>query len=392
MQSVKAAFNVDQFVSTVKSCFPPEIDSAPLHEPSFGGREWDYVKDCLDSGWVSSVGRYVELFEKRISEFVGMPYVTATVNGTAALHIALRLIGVKAEDEVLVPALSFVALSNAVTYVNAIPHFVESDKRTLGVDPAKLLDYLREIAVVKDYECYNGKTGRRIKALIALHTFGHPADLDPLLEICREFQIELIEDAAQALGSFYKQQHVGRWGKLAILSFNGNKIATTGGGGAILTSDENLAREAKHLTTTAKAPHTWNFYHDEIGFNYRMPNINAALGCAQLEQMPEFLRRKRTITERYKRAFVNLSGVHFFVEPVFARSNYWLNAVLLDPEMADQRNRLLEALHAVKILARPSWELMHRLPMYRGCPRMDLPMAENLQASIINLPSGIRLC
>lgn len=364
---------------------------AALHEPEFAGNEWAYVKECLDSGWVSSAGEFVDRFEAELAEFTGAGHAVATVNGTAALHICLKLAGVEPGDEVLVPALTFVATANAVAYCHALPHFVDSEARTLGVDPAKLDDYLGRIAGSGGRTCINRASGRRIGAMVCMHTYGHPVDLDPLVEVCRRFGLVLIEDAAESLGSYYKGAHTGNHGLLSALSFNGNKVVTTGGGGAILTSDAGLAERAKHLTTTAKRPHRWEYLHDEVGHNYRMPNINAALGCAQLEQLPGFLERKRKLAERYRRAFAPLSGVGLFVEPEFARSNYWLNALILDREHAGDRDRLLERSNAQGIMTRPVWQLMHRTPMYRDCPRMDLSTAEDLSARLINLPSSPRL-
>ena len=363
----------------------------PLHEPYFAGREWEYVKECLDTGWVSSVGEYVDTFEKKLTEFTGAGYAVAVVNGTAALHICLQLIGVEANDEVLVPALTFIATANAVAYCGAIPHFVDSECRTLGLDPYKLEDYLIEIAEVRNGWCYNRQTGRRIKAVVPMHTFGHPVDMEPLLEVCHRWRLELVEDAAESLGSYYKGKHTGRFGSIASFSFNGNKIITTGGGGAIITDDERLARIAKHLTTTAKVPHRWAFEHDQIGYNYRMPNLNAALGCAQLEQLPGFIEKKRALAERYAHAFEWIDGVTFFTEPDFARSNHWLNVLLLDEGRQGQRDALLAATNDAGIMTRPVWQLMNELPMYKECPSMEVPIAKGLEARVINIPSSVRL-
>ncbi len=362
-----------------------------LHEPEFRGAEWSYLKDCLDTGYVSSVGRYVDRFEDQLAQLTGARHAIAVVNGTAALHVSLRLIDINANDEVLLPALTFIATANAVAYCGATPHFVDSDERSLGVDPRKLEDYLRDIAVVDGETCRNRTTGRPIRALIAVHAFGHPVDLEPLSDLCRRFRLVLVEDAAQSLGSLYKGRHAGTFGRLAALSFNGNKIVTTGGGGAILTNDETLARRAKHITTTARVPHPWRYVHDEVGYNYRMPNINAALGCAQLERLDSFVDRKRNLFSRYQRAFADVDGARVFAEPDYARSNYWLNVLLLDPEWAAQREELLELTHNNGILTRPAWTLLHRLPMYTQAPRMDLSMAESLESRMINLPSSVFL-
>lgn len=361
---------------------------ALLHEPTFAGREWEYVKECLDSGWVSSAGKFVDRFEFEIAAYTGAAHAVACVNGTSALHIALRASAVEAGDEVLVPDLTFVATANAVAYCGAIPHFVDVDEKTLGADPLKLKNYLRESTQVQKGFLLNKKTGRKIKALVAVHTFGHPADLDALEKVCGEFGLALIEDAAESLGSFYKGRHTGTIGRFGILSFNGNKIVTTGGGGAILCRDAADAKRLKHQTTTAKAPHAWDFYHDELGYNYRLPNINAALGCAQLEQLPSFLEKKRALAMRYRENFSKLAGLRFFEEPSFAKSNYWLNAFLLDPENSSQRDGILSVLNQKGFMARPAWVLMHKLPMYGACPRMDVTTAESLEAGLVNIPSS----
>lgn len=381
--------DLQQIVDAIKSCLTAEKNVIPLHEPCFRGNEWEYVKECLDTGWVSSVGKYVDLFEEKLAEFTGVKKAVAVVNGTAALHIALKLVGVEPGDEVLVPALTFVATANAVTYCNAVPHFVDSELRTLGLDPYKLDDYLKDIAECKGGETFNKFTGRRIKAVVPMHTFGHPVDMDPLMEVAEKHHLEVVEDAAEALGSYYKGHHVGNWGKVSALSFNGNKIITTGGGGAIFTNDGKLGKLAKHLTTTAKLPHKWAYFHDMVGYNYRMPNINAALGCAQLEQLPNFIEQKRQLADRYRKAFEKIQGVTFFQETNFAKSNYWLNVLLLDSEYANLRDKLLELTHKVGILTRPAWELMPELPMYKDCPNMNLEVAADIIKMLINLPSGV---
>lgn len=380
--------DINNIISVLKSVLPENVGKINLHEPKFNGNEWCYLKECLDSGWVSSVGKFVDQFEKQLAEYTGVKKAVAVVNGTAALHIALKLVGVKDNDEVLIPALTFIATANAVTYCGAFPHFVDSEERTLGVSSSKLELYLKEITEIKFGECFNKKTGRRIKAVVPMHTFGHPVDLEPLVDVCDHFKLELVEDAAESLGSFYKARHTGNWGKLSILSFNGNKIVTTGGGGAILTNDVELGNIAKHITTTAKIPHKWKFEHDMVGYNYRLPNINAALGCAQLEQLPQFLEKKRRLAEQYANAFANIQGIKFFKEPEFAKSNYWLNAVLLDEQYASQRDAVLEATNDNGIMTRPAWKLMPKLPMFRLCPQMDLTIAESLERRIINIPSS----
>lgn len=362
--------------------------SAALHEPLLKGNEWDYIKECLDTGWVSSVGKYVDKFEKDLAEYTGVDHAVATVNGTAALHSCLLLGGVGPDDEVIVPALTFVATANAVSYVGAIPHFADSDMQTLGIDPQKLDNHLEATASVENDLCINTKSGRVIRAVICMHTFGHPVDLDSLIAICQKWNLVLIEDAAESLGSAYKGKHTGGFGHLAALSFNGNKTITTGGGGAILTNDDELARKAKHQTTTAKTPHAWEYSHDMVGYNYRMPNVNAALGVAQLEQLPNFVERKRNLAAAYKDAFAEVGGLSFFTEPDFARSNYWLNLIILNEDRLDNFEEILKATNDAGFMTRPVWRPMHQLEMYFNCPRMNLDVAESLSKRIINIPSS----
>ncbi len=362
-----------------------------LHEPYFAGQEAEYLKDCLDSGYVSSVGAYVNRFEEELCRFTGAKYAAAVVNGTAALQICLQLSGVRQGDEVLTPALTFVATANAVCYCGAVPHLVDCEPRSLGVDGEKLNDYLEHITEKRSGTCFNKRTGRPIRALVVMHTFGHPANLDSLLELCGRYGLQLVEDAAESLGSYYNNIHTGNFGRLSALSFNGNKIVTTGGGGAVLTNEESLYRKAKHITTTAKIPHRWAFYHDEVGYNFRMPNINAALGCAQLEQMNHFLQLKRALANEYRYAFAKISGVSFFSEPDYAKSNYWLNTLILSEENAFLRDDILEKTNNAGIQTRPAWVLMNRLPMFCDCPKMDLSTAESLEKRIINIPSSAKL-
>lgn len=380
-----------EVLAALRAVLPDEDRFYALHEPHFGGNEWDYVKECIDTGWVSSAGKYVDRFEEMLAEYTGARRAVAVVNGTAALHVALRLVGVERNDEVLLPALTFVATANAVTYCGAIPHFVDSEEQTLGLDPHKLRDYLGEIAERRGGTSYNRRTGRRIRAVVPMHAFGHPVDLDPLIAVCDEYNLELIEDAAESLGSYYKGTHTGRVGRVGTLSFNGNKTITTGGGGALITDDEALADRAKHLTTTAKRPHRWEYRHDETGYNYRLPNINAALGCAQVEQLDGFLARKRALAARYAEAFTDLDGVRLVQEPAFGRSNYWLNALLLDEERADLRDDLLEQTNDAGIMTRPVWTLMSRLPMYADCPAMDLATSASIERRLLNIPSSAHL-
>jgi len=365
--------------------------AAPLHAPEFQGNEWAYLKECLDSSFVSSVGKFVDRFEADLAAYTGAAHAVAVVNGTAALHIALLLTGVRPKDEVLVPALTFIATANAVHYCGAVPHFVDSEEATLGLDADKLRDYLQSATELVSGQCINKSTGRVIRALVPMHVFGHPCDLDALLAVADDFKLALVEDAAESLGSTYYGRHTGTFGLIGTLSFNGNKTITTGGGGALLINDSMLARRAKHITTTAKLPHTWEYRHDEVGFNYRMPNINAALGCAQLERLTEMVEDKRRLHGRYKQALKGIGGVRLYGEPNGCRSNYWLQAMLLDPVHADQRDALLAATNAIGVMTRPVWTLMHRLAPYVQAPRMDLSRADDLERRIVNLPSSALL-
>ncbi len=384
--------NHDKVIKTIQEVLKPENKVLALHEPYFVGNEWTYVKDCLDTAWVSYAGKYVDEFENKLADFTGMKHAIVVVNGTVAIFICLKLIDTQPNEEVLVPDITFVATANAVAHAGAIPHFVDIEERTLGINPFKLEEYLTEIAEVRDDGCYNKATKRRIKAVIPVHIFGHPVDIDPLLRLCDEYKLELIEDAAESIGSYYKGVHTGKWGKVSALSFNGNKTITTGGGGAIITDNDELAHLAKHLTTTAKVPHKWAYFHDMVGYNFRLPNINAAVGCAQMEQLPTYLSRKRALAERYIEAFEDFPGLYFFQEPSFAKSNYWLNAIVLNQENKNQRERLLEALHNRKLLARPLWTPMHELPMYQNNPKMEnLDTAKSLAARLINIPSSVFL-
>jgi len=377
-------------LAAVRSVLGPAQSTIALHEPEFTGREWAYVKECLDTGWVSSVGAYVDRFERDLREVTGAPFAVATVNGTAALHVCLLLAGVRPGDEVLIPALTFIATANAVSYACATPHFVESEEHTLGVDADALESYLLEVAELRNEGCFNRRTGARIRALVAMHVFGHPCDLDALASLAARWRLVLVEDAAESLGSSYRGRHTGNVGQLAALSFNGNKVVTTGGGGAILTQDPELGRRAKHITTTARVPHRWSFLHDEVGYNYRLPNLNAALGCAQLERLPDLIERKRRLAQRYEAAIAGVEGIGFLREPAFGQSNYWLVGLVLDPSHASCRDGLLEALNDAGYMSRPIWTLMHRLPMFAACPRMALPVAESLESRVVNVPSSAR--
>jgi len=361
-----------------------------LHEPTFGGNEKKYLIDCIDSTFVSSVGRYVDQFEKMIAEYTGAKYAVAAVNGTAALHIALVLSGVGKEDEVITQPLTFVATANAISYTGAKPVFIDVDRDTMGLSPVKLKEWLdentkQEIKGNKK-QAINKKTGKRIAAVIPMHTFGHPCRIDEIKDVCDEYNIILIEDAAESLGSKYKGKHTGTFGLFGTLSFNGNKTITTGGGGMIITDDKDLAKLAKHITTTAKIPHKWDYKHNTIGYNYRLTNLAAALGVAQLEQLPNFLKRKRSLAKEYVSFFSN-HDITFISENEFSKANYWLNTILLKDR--SQRDEFLEKTNAEGIMTRPIWELMNRLPMFKDCQCGDLTNSEWLADRVVNISSSV---
>lgn len=361
-------------------------DFIPLHAPVFRGREREMVLDTIDSTFVSSVGAYVDRFETEMAAFTASPRAVAVMNGTAALHIALKLADVSQGDLVVTQPLTFVATCNAIAYCGAEPLFVDVDRHTLGLSPTALESWLLEHALIDDHgDCRTRDGQRRIRACLPMHTFGHPVDLDGLLAVCERWNLVLVEDAAESLGSYYKGRHTGTLGRIGVLSFNGNKIMTTGGGGMLLT-DEIIGKRAKHLTTTAKTPHPYEFFHDELGYNYRLPNLNAALGCAQLEQLPTFLESKRALAARYIEFFRD-SDLRPIVEPEGCRSNYWLNGVVCKD--ATQRDALLKATNDAGVMTRPIWTLMSRLPLYADALRGPLPNAEWLEARIVNLPSSV---
>jgi aminotransferase in exopolysaccharide biosynthesis len=380
---------VEKIVSAVASAIGP--GPAVLHEPYFTGNEWGYVKECLDSTFVSSVGKFVDRLEADLVAFTGAKYAIAVVNGTSALHIALMLAGVQEGDEVLIPTLTFVATANAVRYCGAEPHFVDCEMTTLGLAPDPLREHLKSISEIRNGACFNRQTGSRISALVPMHTFGHPVRMAELLEVAYEFKLLLIEDAAESLGSYYCGRHTGTMGLMGILSFNGNKIITTGGGGAILTNDEMLAKKAKHLTTTAKLQHPWAYEHDEVGYNYRLPNINAALGCAQLEKLPGFLEDKRKLYQRYRDAFAGISGMQIVGEPPDCKSNFWLQTLQIDASDFAFRNIVLETTASAGYMCRPIWIPIHKLSPYKNCSCAPLPISELLESRLINLPSSVTL-
>lgn len=371
------------FANAIKELYQKEF--VPLHEPTFNELEMDYVTDCIQSGWVSSVGKYVDRFEKELAEFTGVKRAVAVVNGTAALHIALKVAGVQANEEVFMPSLTFIATANATSYLQAIPHFVDVSEETLGLDPFMLEEHIKDIGEMKNGELVNKQTGRVIRAVLPMHTFGHPIDIDPLIELCERYNLVLVEDAAESLGSYYKGKHTGGFGLVSALSFNGNKIMTTGGGGAILTNDDKLADYAKHITTTAKVPHRWEYEHDEVGFNYRMPNINAALGCAQLQKVPTFIKQKRQLTEVYEKLVKCIDGVTLFKGPTNTKGNYWLQSLILKQNFS--RDVVLEFLNENGVMSRPIWTPMDELGPYKHMPKADLNITKQLKNTLINIPS-----
>ena len=370
---IRTAYKTDEFL--------------PLHEPVFFGNEKKYLEECIDSTFVSSVGRYVDRFEEMMAAYTGARYAVATVNGTAALHIALKLAGVDAHSEVITQPLTFIATCNAISYCGASPVFVDVDRSTMGLSPESLRDFLKHETVQKTDGCYNRSSGKKIAAVVPMHTFGHACRIGEIAALCDEYNIVLVEDAAESLGSFYKGRHTGTFGKISAFSFNGNKTITTGGGGMIVTDDEALAKRAKHITTTAKLPHPYEYVHDEIGYNYRLPNLNAALGCAQMETLDEILENKRVLAEEYA-CFFKDPEMAFFTEPKDSRSNYWLNALVLSGKT--ERDAFLKATNDAGVMTRPIWQLMSRLKMFESCQSGDLSNAVWLEERVVNIPSGVR--
>lgn len=359
----------------------------PLHEPYFAGKEKDYLNECIDTTFVSSVGKFVDKFEEDIARFTGANYAIATVNGTAALHIALQLAGVLQEDEVITQSLTFIATCNAISYIGAHPIFVDVDQATMGLSPEKLKHFLTNEAIMINGQCVNKSTKRIIKAVVPMHTFGMPINLDDLKTVCDSYNIKIVEDAAESLGSYRNNTHTGTKGLFGTLSFNGNKTITTGGGGMIITNDEALAKKAKHITTTAKIPHRWDFNHDQVGYNYRMPNINAALGCAQLENLPEILKDKRALAHKYN-VFFNDKPARFVTEPKNTTANYWLNAIVLDNAL--ERDEFLTATNNAGVMTRPIWKLMSGLPMFQKAQKGNLENSIWLEERVINIPSSVK--
>ncbi len=363
-------------------------DFIPLHEPCFIGDEKKYVNECLESTFVSSVGKFVNQFEKRLADFIGVKHVVATHSGTSALHISLLLAGVENNSEVITQSLSFVATCNAISYCGAEPIFVDVDRKTLGLSADSLSEFLSKYARIEGGHCINRLTKKTISACVPMHTFGHPCEIDKIKEVCDSWFIPLVEDAAESLGSQYKGRYTGSFGLLSAISFNGNKIITAGGGGAILTNDTELAKRAKHLTTTAKTPHKWEFKHDEVGYNYRMPNLNAALLCAQLAQLQNYISNKRKTASEYSN-FCKINGIEFIEEPVDAKANYWLNTLLLNDY--DEQQEFLEYANNHGLMSRPAWTLLSELPMFKECLSMPQVNAQFLSKRLVNIPSSVRL-
>lgn len=364
-------------------------DFVPLSVPKFIGNEKKYLNECIDTTFVSSVGQFVDRFEKDMAAYTGAKRAVVCVSGTNALHMAMMLAGVERDDEVLTQALTFIATCNAVSYIGAHPVFIDVDKNTMGLSPDAVKEWLTKNAEIKNGQCYDKNTGRRVQACVPMHTFGHPVRIEELAAICAEWHIELVEDAAESIGSKYKGKHTGLFGKVGALSFNGNKTITTGGGGMLLFMDEELGALAKHLTTQAKVPHRWEFKHDHIGYNYRMPNINAALGCAQLEHLDEYIADKRETAKAYAEYFKDKEGISFFTEPENCFSNYWLNVVILPDH--DKQLEFLQETNDNGVMTRPIWELMNRLPMFENCKHDSLENTIYFADRVVNIPSSVRL-
>ena len=379
--------NIPETIAFIRDLYGEKEAFIPLHAPTFAGNEKKYLEECIDTTFVSSVGKFVDLFEQKVAEYTAAKYAVVCVNGTNALHIALKLSGVEEGDMVITQPLTFIATTNAIVYAGAVPAFVDVDKDTMGLSPTSLERFLQDNAQLRNGTCYHKQTGRRIKACLPMHTFGHACRIEEIIAICEHYHIAVVEDAAEAMGSYYKGKHLGIFAPIGAISFNGNKTITTGGGGMILANDETIAHRAKHLTTQAKLPHAWEFVHDEIGYNYRMPNINAALGVAQLEQLNGFLVNKRATAEAYK-AYFEKQGIAFFAERENEKCNYWLNAIILKDK--EERNAFLTEANAQGVMSRPIWQLMNRLPMFLNCERGDLSNAEWLEARVVNIPSGVR--
>ncbi|GAA4279519.1 LegC family aminotransferase [Aquimarina mytili] len=376
-----------EFISFTQATFNTK-EFIPLHAPVFMGNEKKYLNECIDSTFVSSVGKFVDQFELEVAKYTGAKYAIATSNGTAALHIALLMAGVTQNDEVITQPLTFIATTNAISYIGAHPVFVDVDKETLGLSPDKLEHFLLQNTEIVNGECINKTTKKRIKAVVPMHTFGLPARIDEIISVCNKFNIAVVEDAAESLGSYYKGKHTGTFGLLGTFSFNGNKTITTGGGGMIVTNDDDIAKKAKHLTTTAKIPHPWDYEHDMIAYNYRLPNINAALGCAQIEKLPLILKKKRELSDKYQ-TFFSGKSLYYIVEPKNSVSNYWLNAILL--ENVEERNEFLRNTNAKGVMTRPIWKLMNSLSMFKNAQTGNLENSKWFEERVVNIPSSVIL-
>ena len=379
----------DEVVSFIRNYYQTPEGFIPLHEPRFIGNEKKYVLDSIDSTFVSSIGKYVDKFEEMMREYTGAEYAIATVNGTASLHMSLLLAGVKRDELVITQPLSFVATCNAISYIGAEPLFIDVDLDTLGLSADKLEIFLKGKTEIKGGYCYHKQTGKRISACVPMHTFGHPVEIDRILELCSSYNIALVEDAAESIGSKYENRHTGTFGLLGAFSFNGNKTITCGGGGVIITNDEKLAKLAKHLTTQSKVPHKWEFVHDHIGYNYRLPNLNAALACSQLEKLEDFILSKRKLAAAYEHFFSAKPEFHFYVEPKKSRSNYWLNVVLLKNK--EKRDEFLAFTNNHGIMTRPAWALMNNLEMFKNCVCEDISNAIFIVERLVNLPSSVKV-
>ena len=377
-----------KIIGFIKEVFGNQ-EFTPLAVPVFAGNEKKYMEECIDTTFVSSVGKFVDRFENDMAAYAGCKKAVVCVSGTNALHMAMMLVGVERDDEVLTQALTFIATCNAISYIGAHPVFIDVDKSTMGLSPDALKEWLVKNAEIKNGQCYNKNSGRRVKACVPMHTFGHPARIVEIANLCEEYHIELVEDAAESIGSLYKGKHTGTFGKIGAISFNGNKTITTGGGGMMLFNNEELAAHAKHLTTQAKVPHRWEFRHDHVGYNYRMPNINAALGCAQLENIDKFIASKRQLALEYAEYFKNVDDIQFFIEPEDTFSNYWLQAVILKDKAAQQE--FLQQTNDNGVMTRPIWELMNRLPMFENCENDGLKNTIWFADRVVNIPSSVRI-
>lgn len=396
----------EKVISFIKELYGSQ-EFTPLAVPVFVGNEKKYLEECIDTTFVSSVGKFVDRFENDMAAYTGARRAVVCVSGTNALHMSLMLVGVKRDDEVLTQALTFIATCNALSYIGAYPVFIDVDKSTMGLSPDAMKEWLQKNAEVRkntrineldkshdfafredEFACYNKNTGRRIKACVPMHTFGHPVRIEEIAALCKEWHIELVEDAAESIGSLYKGKHTGTFGKIGAISFNGNKTITTGGGGMMLFNDEELGAFAKHITTQAKIPHRWEFRHDHIGYNYRMPNINAALGCAQLENLDKYIASKRQVAAEYAEYFKNVESIEFFTEPENCFSNYWLNVVILPDH--DKQLEFLQETNDNGVMTRPIWELMNRLPMFENCDNDGLKNTTYFADRVVNIPSSVR--